>query len=84
MERSYERSEENRVASKEVKKIGRLTLLKNASGKVSLSSKSASKSEGVMRSEALKTKMKPEKENLTRTIRGSMSEADRLDGKQIF
>jgi len=79
MERSYDRSEENRVASKEVKKIGRLTLLKNASGKVSLSSKSASKSEGVMRSEALKTKMKPEKENLTRTIRGSMSEADRLD-----
>jgi len=75
--KSIERTE----PAKEVKKIGRLTLMKNASGKVSLSSKSAqaSKSEGVMRSEALKTKMKPQKENLTRTIKGSMSEADRLD-----
>lgn len=74
---------------KEVKKIGRLTLMKNASGKVSLSSKSAqasksegvmrSQSEGVMRSEAFKGKKKPEKENLTRTIKGRISEADRLD-----
>jgi len=78
--KGVERSE----PAKEVKKIGRLTLMKNASGKVSLSSKSAqaSKSEGVMRSEAFKDKKKPEKENLTRTIKGSpraMSEADRLD-----